>query len=218
MSRNGNDRGAFITVEGADGAGKTTQMDFIEGWLTDRGIDVVRTREPGGTPLGERLRDLLLHDKDLSISADTELMMVFAARRQHIEELILPAMEAGRWVLSDRFTDATYAYQGAGRGISEQRIALLEQWVQEGLFPDLTLVLDVALEVGVSRSEGRNDTRDRFEREAVEFKQAVRQCYLDRARRYSDRIRVIDAGEELLQVQRCIAQQLHGFVADRGIA
>ena len=216
MTQQRKPRGAFITVEGADGAGKTTQMDFIQGWLSDHGIDVVRTREPGGTPLGERLRDLLLHDADLTISADTELMMIFAARRQHLEELIWPAVSDGKWVLSDRFTDATYAYQGAGRGISEQRIAQLEQWVQEGVFPDLTLILDVPVEVGLTRSAGRNEVADRFEREAIEFKRAVRQCYLERAARDSARVRVIDAGQSLQQVQRSIEAQLQSFLAGMG--
>lgn len=208
--------GAFITVEGSDGAGKTTQMDFIEGWLSEHGIEVVRTREPGGTALGERLRELLLHETDIPISADTELLMVFAARRQHLEELILPALESGRWVLSDRFTDATYAYQGAGRGVSEARIAELEQWVQQGLSPDLTLVLDVDPQVAVARSEGRSDSDDRFEREAMAFKQAVRHCYLDRAGREPVRIRRVDAGESLPRVQRQIVRELESFMDRRG--
>lgn len=209
-------RGAFITVEGVDGAGKTTQMDFIEQWLADRGIDVVRTREPGGTDLGERLRDLLIQQTALRISGHSELMLVFAARRQHLEERILPALNSGRWVLSDRFTDATYAYQGAGRGIDAARIEILEHWVQEGLTPDLTVVLDVPTKLGMERSDRRGAAPDRFEEEALAFKQAVRECYLDRAAGDPDRIRVVDAAGSVAEVRRALSNLLADFLAARG--
>lgn len=209
-------RGAFITVEGVDGAGKTTQMDFIEQWLADRGIDVVRTREPGGTDLGERLRDLLIQQTALRISGHSELMLVFAARRQHLEERILPALNSGRWVLSDRFTDATYAYQGAGRGIDAARIEILEHWVQEGLAPDLTVVLDVPTKLGMERSDRRGAAPDRFEEEALAFKQAVRECYLDRAARDPDRIRVVDAAGSVAEVRRALSNLLADFLDARG--
>ena len=216
MNETSGRRGAFITVEGVDGAGKTTQMGFIEQWLAGRGIEVVRTREPGGTGLGERLRDLLVRETALDISAHSELMLVFAARRQHLEERILPALESGRWVISDRFTDATYAYQGAGRGIDADRIEKLEQWVQEGLTPDLTLVLDLPPEAGMARSGRRGGATDRFEDEAMAFKRAVRECYLDRAARYADRMRVVDAGGSVAAVQQEISNLLQDFLTARG--
>ncbi len=204
-------RGAFITVEGGDGAGKTTQMDFIEGWLRDHDITVMRTREPGGTAVGERLREILLHGTDLPLSADTELLLVFAARRQHLDERILPSLAAGTWVLCDRFTDATYAYQGAGRGIPAERIARLEEWVQEGFDPDLTVLLDVGVEEAIRRSDDRGESSDRYEREGLSFKEAVRQCYLERARRDPDRFRVVDAGGSLESVQDSLDEILTTF-------
>ena len=215
MSEKTGRRGAFITVEGVDGAGKSTQMGFIVQWLADRGIQVVQTREPGGTGLGERLRDLLVQETTLPISPHSELMLVFAARRQHLEERILPALESGSWVVSDRFTDATYAYQGAGRGIAAARIEILEQWVQQGITPDLTLVLDVPAEVGMERSGRRGGAADRFEDEDLAFKRAVRECYLDRAARFADRIRVVDAGGSVEEVRQEISNLLRDFLAAR---
>jgi dTMP kinase len=211
------EKGAFISVEGSDGAGKTTQINHIEKRLQDSGIEVVRTREPGGTPLGERLRDLLLHSGDLPMSAETELLLVFAARRQHLDQLIWPALDAGKWVLSDRFTDATYAYQGAGRGIGADRIAQLEEWVQEGFAPDLTLVLDVAVDVGIQRSGGRSSEADRFERENLSFKEAVRRSYLERAARHPERIHVVDACGTVVSVQDRLSDLLDRFLVKRGV-
>jgi len=208
-------RGAFITMEGADGAGKTTQLNFIEDWFSQKGIELVRTREPGGTALGERLREILLVASDLSISDEAELMMIFAARQQHLDQLILPALANGKWVLSDRFTDATYAYQGAGRGIAEKRIAALEAWVQKGLQPDLTFVLDVNVETGMERSAGRGLDADRFERQAASFKEAVRLNYLRRAAQYPERMHVIDGGGSVQSVQQSLAMILEGFIASR---
>ncbi len=208
-------RGAFLTVEGSDGAGKTTQLEFIHSWLTSKKIEVVRTREPGGTQVGEKLRNLLLDQTDLAISNETELLMIFAARQQHLQELILPALEGGKWVLCDRFTDATYAYQGAGRGVDETRIAILEQWVQKGMQPDLTLILDVDVSVGQERSANRGNRPDRFERESREFKQAVRSCYLDRSERETKRIRVVNASGSIESVQQAIVRELKAFIRQR---
>ena len=208
-------RGKFISVEGADGAGKTTQLDFIEKWLLQRKFDLVRTREPGGTELGERLRSILLDATELSISDEAELLMIFAARQQHLDQLIKPALAAGKWVLSDRFTDATYAYQGGGRGLDPGRIEILENWVQVGLQPDLTLVLDVSVDIGIERSTSRGADQDRFEREALAFKQAVRENYLSRAKRFPQRMRVVDASGSIDSVQNELERQLLGFVSSR---
>ena len=205
--------GALITVEGADGAGKTTQLKFIEDWLLQNGLDVVRTREPGGTELGEKLREIILGAKEIAISDEAELLMIFAARQQHIDELITPALNQGKWVLSDRFTDATYAYQGAGRGISELRIKQLEAWVQKGLQPDLTLILDVSLETGMERSEGRGLEQDRFESQAKNFKDSVRLNYLQRAALDPDRMKVIDASGSIASVQKSLGEHLEQFLA-----
>jgi len=204
-------KGGFITIEGADGAGKTTQLNFVEEWISQRGIELVRTREPGGTALGERLRQILLAANDLSISDEAELLMIFAARQQHLDQLIIPALEAGKWVLSDRFTDATYAYQGAGRGIAFERIEVLENWVQKGLQPDLTMVLDVNVETGMARSAGRGLEADRFERQAITFKEAVRLNYLQRAAQMPERIHVIDASGSVQSVQHSLVAVLEGF-------
>ena len=209
-------RGAFVTVEGSDGAGKTTQLEFIQSWLSSKDIDVVRTREPGGTALGEQLRDILLNQTDVEISNETELLLIFAARQQHLQELILPALEEGKWVLCDRFTDATYAYQGAGRGIDSERISALENWVQQGVSPDLTLILDVDVSIGQTRSNTRGENPDRFERQAREFKQAVRACYLDRGEKEAERVRVVDASGSVDAVQNAILRELNEFLRRRG--
>lgn len=195
----------FITVEGADGSGKTTHIDFIERWLIEHGAQVVRTREPGGTALGEMLREILLVRDDsatsrVAISDRAELMLIFAARTQHIDEVIAPALESGKCVLCDRFTDATYAYQGGGRGIDLRAIEVLEEWVQGALQPDLTLLLDVPVEVGLARTRKRGGGQDRFERQALEFKQAVRRVYLQRAEQYKQRIKLIDSNQTIEQV------------------
>lgn len=193
-------RGRFITLEGSEGSGKSTNLAYIHQQLQQSGIDVVLTREPGGTPLGEQIRELLLDHKQSAMSSDTELLLMFAARSQHLHELILPALEAGKWVLCDRFTDATYAYQGAGRGISPQRIGVLEEWVQGALRPDLTFFLDLPVAQGLARA-GERSTPDRFEREQIDFFERVRQGYLEQAEREPQRYRVIDASVSLDQVQ-----------------
>lgn len=193
--------GLFITLEGPEGAGKSTNRDYLAQCLRDRGLDVVLTREPGGTPLAERIRDLLLTPADEPMSSDTELLLVFAARAQHLAQVIRPALARGAIVLCDRFTDATYAYQGGGRGQSVQRIEQLEYFVQGDMRPDLTLIFDLPVEVGLSRAAARGRL-DRFEQEGLEFFEAVRSAYLDRARQAPQRYRVIDAGQPLSAVQQ----------------
>ncbi|MDZ7804988.1 dTMP kinase [Thiohalophilus sp.] len=199
--------GYFITVEGGEGAGKSSNLGFIEAWLREAGKQVVMTREPGGTVLGERIRELLLDASQNSMSVDAELLLMFAARAQHLEQVIKPALAEGQWVVCDRFTDATYAYQGGGRGVDFQRIAQLEQWVQSNLRPDLTLLLDMPVQQGLQRA-GQRSTPDRFEREQQHFFERVRETYLIRARQEPARFRVIDAAPALEQVQQQIAAVL----------
>lgn len=206
-------KGAFITVEGLDGSGKTTHLDFIERHLAGHGHAVTRTREPGGTALGELLRDILLdpHPSAAPISARAELMLIFAARAQHLDELILPHLAAGRWVLCDRFTDATYAYQGGGRATPRRAIEALEQCTHGALQPDLTLLLDVPVEVGQARARRRMRDPDRFECETAQFKQAARAAYLARAERFPARIKRIDAGAGIDQVRAELQAVLDAF-------
>jgi dTMP kinase len=192
--------GLFITLEGPEGAGKSTNREYLAERLRERGIDVLLTREPGGTPLAERIRELLLEPSDESMAADTELLLVFAARAQHLQQVIRPALANGCVVLCDRFTDATYAYQGGGRGLSIERIAQLEQFVQGELRPDLTLIFDLPVEIGLARAAARGRL-DRFEQEGRGFFEAVRQAYLQRAAQAPQRYRVLDAGQTLAQVQ-----------------
>jgi dTMP kinase len=194
------EKGLFITLEGGEGAGKSTQLAYVQQCLQRAGKRVLMTREPGGTELGEQIRTLLLDHRQTAMDADTELLLMFAARAQHLAERIRPALAAGEWVLCDRFTDATYAYQGGGRGIDTRRIAALEDWVQGELRPDLTLLLDLPVEVGLSRAGQRGDL-DRFEREQQDFFQRVRQAYRDRAAAEPRRYRVIDASLDIAQVQ-----------------
>lgn len=200
-------RPRFITIEGIEGVGKSTQMRFIAQWLARHGVEPEVTREPGGTPLAEQIRDLVLAPRDEPMPEMAELLLIFAARAVHLENRIRPALAAGRWVLCDRFTDATYAYQGAGRGLSLERIAELERLVQRGLNPDLTLLLDTEPETGLGRAHRRGEA-DRFEQEELGFFQRVRQGYLERARAEPQRIRVVDAGGSVEQVQQSIAEIL----------
>ncbi len=196
--------GKFITLEGVDGAGKSTHLGYVADWLRQQGRDIIVTREPGGTPLGETLRELLLQ-RDMD--ADTELLLMFAARQAHLAELILPALERGAWVVSDRFTDASYAYQCGGRGIAAERIAALEAWVQRGFAPDLTLLFDVPPEVAETRRSAAR-AADRFEREADSFFNRVRTAYLERARAEPARIRVLDARQTIAALQAEIGRLL----------
>lgn len=195
----------FITLEGGEGVGKTTNLAFIEDYLKSRGVSLLRTREPGGTLLGEKVREILLHSDH--VDAKSELLLVFAARAQHIQTVIRPALANGQWVLSDRFTDASYAYQGGGRGIDTADIGFLERWVQADLRPDMTLLLDTPVSVGMARARARGP-QDRFESEADHFFERVRAAYLERMRGEPDRIRRIDASVDLPLVQAAIAQEL----------
>jgi len=196
----------FITLEGPEGGGKSTNLAFVRDWLQRRGCAVVSSREPGGTGLGERVRDILLSTTS-EMSADTELLLMFAARAEHIARVIRPALQRGQWVVCDRFTDASYAYQGGGRGISDARIAVLEQWVQAELRPDLTLLLDLPDSVGGGRVDQRG-ARDRFEQEHSDFFAKVRDSYLRRAKASPRRYAVVDASQPLTLVQSRIDQVL----------
>lgn len=190
-------RGKFITLEGIDGAGKSTHLSFLAEHLRALGKQVLTTREPGGTPLGEMLRDMVLSQ---SMHVETETLMMFASRREHIDKVIVPALEKGFWVISDRFTDATYAYQGGGRGIATERLKTLEDWVQQGLQADLTLLFDVSTEVSQQRL-AFNQSLDRFEQEKQDFFTRVRETYLARAETFPQRIRVIDSSRNLNDIQ-----------------
>jgi len=192
-------RGKFITLEGMDGAGKTTHLEWLRGLLEKRGVPLTVTREPGGTPLGETLRKLLLDSQDTR-HADTEALLMFAARHEHISQVITPALAAGRWVLCDRFTDATYAYQAGGSGMAWERVAELERWVQGDLQPDQTLYFDLDPAVGRARTRQVRPP-DRFEREQQAFYERVRAAYLRRAAEHPQRIRVVDAGRSIAEIQ-----------------
>ncbi|MEA1888652.1 MAG: dTMP kinase [Pseudomonadota bacterium] len=199
----------FITLEGGEGAGKTTCLKHVEKRIKEAGINLCVTREPGGTRTGEKIREILLDRGNFDILDDTELLLMFAARAQHLNELIKPTLASGTWVLCDRFTDATYAYQGGGREIDLQRIAELEQWVQQGLKPDLTLLLDLPVEVGLERA-GKRSTPDRFELENIAFMQRMRSSYLEIARKEPERVKVIDSSQALENV----LLQIDGILTD----
>lgn len=204
--------GRFITIEGVEGVGKTTNIEFIRAWLEQQNIPYIATREPGGTPLAENLRELLLSLRDEVVNENTELLMMFAARAQHLSQVIIPALEQGKWVLCDRFTDATYAYQGGGRGVSLEKIAQLETLVQGELRPDLTLILDLPVEQGLARANNRS-APDRFEQEKLTFFDRVRECYLSRARLSPERYGIVDASQSLADVQKDIRVLLEQFLA-----
>ncbi|MBX3684923.1 MAG: dTMP kinase [Rhodocyclaceae bacterium] len=203
-------RGRFLTFEGIDGAGKSSQIAAVVDRLRDRRIEVVQSREPGGTPLGEKLRELLLHEP---MHLETEALLMFAARREHLAGLIEPALAAGKWVVSDRFSDATYAYQVGGRGLDPEKFATLEQWVHPRLQPDLTFLFDLDPATAAGRLEGTGQAPDRFEREKRDFFVRVRNAYLERAGTDPARIRIIDAAgspeqirEQVLQALECLPQ------------
>lgn len=203
----------FITLEGGEGVGKTTNIASIRDYFRSRGLSLVQTREPGGTPIAEEIRTLLLRPADEPLDHTAELLLVFAARAQHLAGVIRPALARGEWVLCDRFTDATYAYQGAGRGLDTQLISRLEQLVQAGLRPALTLLLDVPVDVGLARAASRSSA-DRFEQEQQAFFERVRQGYLQRAAADPERFRVIDAGRTLPEVQEQIRAVLNEYLAE----
>ncbi|HEY9200805.1 MAG TPA: dTMP kinase [Gammaproteobacteria bacterium] len=204
-------RPLFITLEGSEGVGKTSNMQFIQSLLQQQQIDFIETREPGGTPLGEALREMLLGEAFKGMSSDTELMLMFAARAEHVAQVIKPALAKGQWVLCDRFTDATYAYQGGGRQLDMQRIAGLENWVLGELRPDLTILLDAPIEVGRERA-GKRSAPDRFEQERDAFFNRVRETYLVRAKAEPQRIKVVDASLELAAVQAQIKEILQQYI------
>jgi dTMP kinase len=209
----------FITVEGIEGVGKSTNLAFISDWLTQHGHAVWQSREPGGTPLAEQIRELLLSPRSEAVTEQAELLLVFAARAQHLNSKVFPALAQGKTVLCDRFTDATYAYQGGGRGLSVATIAALENLVQGMFQPDLVIILDVPVELGLARASARGQL-DRFEQESVAFFERVRSVYLQRAAQAPERYAVIDASHDLPSVQQQIAQLLErrcpvGLVAQR---
>lgn len=197
-------KGKFITFEGIDGAGKSTHVETISAYLRAKGKTVVTTREPGGTPLGERLRELLLHEP---MHLETEALLMFASRREHIDQLIAPALERGDWVISDRFTDASFAYQGGGRQLPTHKLDILEQWVHADFQPHLTLLFDVPLDVARARLDNTR-TLDKFEREKQDFFEKVRDAYLQRAAQFPQRIRVVDSTQPLAKV----TQQLEHLI------
>jgi len=200
-------RGKFITIEGGEGAGKSTNIDFIRQYLEKNGVDLVCTREPGGTVYAEKIRELLLSHETEPLAPNAELLLIFAARAQHLNECILPALESDQWVLCDRFTDATYAYQGAGRNLGYEPVATLETFVQGEMRPDLTLILDIPVELGMSRVKQRGEP-DRFETEQIRFFESVRQAYLDMAAKNPQRYQVIDTSHPLEHVQNAITDIL----------
>ena len=204
-------RGKFITFEGGEGVGKTTNVSFVESYLQARNIPLVVTREPGGTPLAEKLRTLLLNKKSEAIAEEAELLLMFAARAQHIKHVIEPALARGDWVVCDRFTDATYAYQGGGRGLDKRKFAQLEQWVHGHLQPDLTFLFDLAPAVAGERIAAQGRELDRFEQEQADFHDRVRQAYLERAASAPDRIRVINAAQTLVEIKKRVEETVSTY-------
>lgn len=204
--------GVFITVEGIEGVGKTTNVAFIAGLLAGLEVDCVRTREPGGTPMAEEIRNLLLAPREEAVDGTTELLLMFAARAQHLNTFILPQLAKGSWVLCDRFTDATFAYQGGGRGVPLDRIAQLELFVQGTRKPDHVILLDAPAELGLARA-GRRGALDRFEQETVDFFERVRQVYLERAANNPGRYHIVDASAGLETVQAQLAAIVQRIVS-----
>lgn len=204
--------GCFLTFEGGEGAGKSTNLDYVRDRLEAAGIPLLLSREPGGTALGEQIRALLLTPENKGMSSDAELLLMFAARAEHLHKVIIPALQRGTWVLCDRFTDATYAYQGGGRGIPSERIAVLEDWVQGGFQPDMTILFDLPIDVGMQRA-GQRGELDRFEQEDVSFFEAVRASYRERARQHPRRFRVVDASLELDAVRQQLDEILDELLA-----
>lgn len=211
-----NKRGKFITVEGGEGVGKSTNVALIAELLAAAGHAPVRTREPGGTPLAEKIRQLLLAHGDEPMSAWAELLLIFAARAQHLAQVIEPALAAGQWVLCDRFTDATFAYQGGGRGLSTEHIAALEQLVQGALRPDLTVLLDAPVAIGQERMRSRAEP-DRFESEQLAFFERVRTAYLQRAQAEPRRFLIVDAGVDLVSVQANLRGALQQWLRQQSL-
>lgn len=191
--------GKFITLEGVDGAGKSTHLSWLVSYLRENGHVVVQTREPGGTPLGEKLRELLLHEP---MHLETEALLMFAARREHLERVIRPAIARGDWVVCDRFTDASFAYQGGGRGLAIDKLVQLERWVQDGFQPDLTLLFDLPIDIAAQRMHSAARQLDRFEQEQADFHERVRAAYLSRATQMPARVKVIDSRQTVEDIQK----------------
>ena len=204
--------GKFISLEGVEGAGKSTQVSFIHDCLRSLGKTVVVTREPGGTELSEKIRNLLLEPSPIAMANDTELLLMFASRAEHISQVIYPALHRGDWVLCDRFHDATYAYQGGGRGIQRQRIQQIADWTLRGLIPDLTLLFDLPVELGLKRVIERQGTTDRFEREKVDFFKKIRKSYLQSAKAEPNRIKIVDASLSITEIQKQLTQLLKPLI------
>ncbi|MEW6446380.1 MAG: dTMP kinase [Pseudomonadota bacterium] len=209
-------KGRFIVLEGGEGAGKSSNLQMLHNMLEARGLRVLRTREPGGTPLGEAVRGLLLDPEFSGMDSRAELLLMFAARAQHVAQLIRPALEDGVWVISDRFTSSTYAYQGGGRGLPVECIAWLEGFVQDDLRPDLTLLLDTSVEVGLERMRGRGEPEDRIEREGRPFFERVRAAFLAQAERHAGRFEVIDATRPLDEVQASLRAAMVRLLPEPG--
>ncbi|HIE77352.1 MAG TPA: dTMP kinase [Candidatus Thioglobus sp.] len=203
------EKGKFITIDGVEGAGKSTQIDYIYDYLSRSGRNIIITREPGGTDLGKKIRELLLEGETSSMHSDTELLLMFADRNEHINSKVIPALERGDWVISDRFSDASYAYQGGGRGLNMERILELENWVLHGFIPDLTLLLDVDVELGLQRVNSRGN-KDRIEQETMDFFVRVRDAYIQRSKMFPDRIKLIDASKTI----EFTSQQIKNILLD----
>lgn len=205
-------KGLFITLEGIEGAGKSTATEFLAEYLRKAKIHFILTREPGGTEIAEKIRRVILDHYQEKMHPDTEMLLYFAGRAQHLNQVITPALERGEWVICDRFTDATYAYQGGGRGLSSERIALLEQWVQGDLRPDYTLLFDVAVSTGLCRIK-KNRYLDRIEKEEEFFFEKVRSCYLERARKEPKRFYLINADKDIIEVSRQVKNVLQQIIS-----
>lgn len=201
----------FITIEGSEGAGKSTSLDFIKAWYAARNIPLIMTREPGGTPFAEEIRELLLTKRDENVASETELLLMYASRVQHCQQFIIPHLQQGHWVISDRFNDASFAYQGTARGMDIERITTLDKWCLGNFKPDLTLFLDISVELGLQRA-GLRSIPDRFEEENIQFFKDVRRGYLLRAEAEPERIKIIDASGSIEQVQARIAEILVGTI------
>lgn len=206
-----NNSGRFIVFEGGEGAGKSTQIKTVAKLFAEQGIPFIQTREPGGTDVGEAIRHILLDKRLPAMHMDTELLLMFAARAEHLQKVILPALQKGQWVLCDRFTDASYAYQGYGRGVATERLAALESWVQQSLRPDLVIILDIDVRLGLERVAKRG-VKDRFEEEQIEFFERVRQGYLERAQRAPKEYVVIDAAEDQAEVSIAVQSKLQVII------
>lgn len=204
--------GKFISIEGTEGAGKTTQIRFIADYLRQQGKQVLLTREPGGTPLGEEIRELLLAPRKAGMHEDTELLLMFAARAEHLARTIQPALARGEWVISDRFVDATFAYQGGGRGISQQRIQQIADWTLKGVSPDLTLLFDIPVKAGLERIQKRPGDSDRFEQEKAAFFERIREVYLERTAQEPQRIQRIDASQNIDSIRHDVTEILNRFL------